>query len=223
MHKECMKSSFQKFTLVEQSPTARYFFSLLFERIGIRVVDTGEELSCYHRGIHIDFKEQLDESNVDYVIELTTKQVDALVELVSVGDLDEAMRYSILKTLFAPAIEASINPSPCLKGVTTSTSLISNTLLRRLLRMENLIHVYIVSPVQGEPDVGNTLVFENKEWKVFPGLRGTPGRIFRLTIDDALGFHSQAHRALKANTKIGWLKFGVWYLRWRRVVSWRSK
>ena len=218
-----MKPSFEKFTLVEQSPTTRDFFSLLFERAGIRVADTGEELSCYHRGTHIDFEEQLNESDVDYVLELTTAQIDALVELISVGDIDEVRRYSILKTLFAPAIEASVNPFPCLKGVTASTPLISNTLLRRLLHMENLIHVYIVSPVQGEPDVGNTLVFENKEWKVFPGLRGTPGRIFRLTIDDALAFHSQAYRALKANTNIGWLKFGRWYLRWRQVVSERLR
>ena len=217
-----MKSSLQKFILIEQSPTARDFFALLFERIGIRVTDTGEELSCYHRGTYIEFEEQLDESNVDYVLELTTEQVDALVELVSVGDIDEARRYSIFKALFAPAIEASVNPFPCLKGVTTSTPFISNTLLRRLLHMENLIHVYVVSPIPGEPEVGNTLVFENKEWQVSPGVHGVPGRIFYLTIDDVLAFHSQAYMALKANTNIGWLKFGKWYLRWRSLVSQRS-
>ena len=86
----------------------------------------------------------------------------------------EARRYSILKTLFAPAIKASVNPFPCLKIVTTSTPPISNTLLRRLLRMENLIHVYIVSPILGEPEVGNTLVFENKEWQVSPRLHDAP-------------------------------------------------
>ena len=217
-----MTQSIEKFKSIRQYPAVVDLFALLFEKAGIRVVDTGEEFSCYHRGTHIDIEERLDEFNVDYVLGLTTTQVDALVELVSVGDIDEARRYSILKTLFAPAIEASVNPFPCLKGVTTSTPLISNTLLRRLLHMENLIHVYIVSPLPGEPEVGNTLVFENKEWQVSPGLHGDPGRIFRLTIDDALAFHSQAHRALKANTKIGWLKFGRWYLRWRRVVSRRS-
>ena len=89
--------------------------------------------------------------------------------------------------------------------------------------MENLIHVYILSPAQDEPDVGHTLVFANKEWQVSPGLHGTPGRIFRLTIDDALAFHSHAYRALKANTKIGWLKFGRWYLGWREAVSERPR
>ncbi len=89
--------------------------------------------------------------------------------------------------------------------------------------MESLIHVYIVSPVRGDPEVGHTLVFENKEWQVSPGLHGTPGRIFRLTIDDALEFHSEAYRALKTNRKIDWLKFGRWYLRWRQVVSHRLR
>lgn len=217
-----MKSSLQKLALVEQSHSARELFSMLFERLGIRVADTGEELSCYHRGSHIDIEEQLDESNVDYIIEITTKQVDALVELVSVGDIDEVTRYTILKTLFAPAIEASLNPFPCLKSVSSSTPLISNSIFRRLMRMENLIHVYIKSPIPGESEVGNTLVFENKEWQVSPGLHGNPGRIFYLTIDEVLAFHTHAYRALKTNSKIAWLKFGRWYLRWRSLVSQRS-
>lgn len=216
-----MKTSFRKFALVDQSSTARDFFSLLFERIGIRMTDTGEVLSCYHRGTHIDFEAKLNESNVDYVLELTTEQVDALVGLLSVRYIDEKRRYNILKTLFAPAIEASVNPFPCIKEVTTSSPLISNTLLRRLLRMENLIHVYIVSPIPGDSELGNTLVFDNRKWQVSPGLQGVPGRVFRLTIDDALAFHTQARRALKANTKIGWLKFGIWYLKWRSVVAWK--
>ena len=116
-----MKSNLEKFRLIQQSPAAMDLFSMLFERIGVRISETGEELSCYHRGTHIDFEEQFDEAIVDYVFELTTKQVDGLVELVSVRDIDEVRRYSILKTLFAPAIEASINPFPCLKEVTTST------------------------------------------------------------------------------------------------------
>ena len=219
MNRESMKSSLQKFKLMQQSTATRDFFSVLFESVGIRISDTEEEFNCYHRGTRIDFEEPLNESEVDYVLELTTKQVDSLVELVSVEEIDEERRYSILKTLFAPAIEASINPFPCLKGVTSSTPLVSNTLLRRLLRMENLIHVYIISPVQGESEIGHTLVFENKEWQVSTGLHGTPGRIFRLSIDDVLEFHGQAYRALKANTNMGWLKFGGWYLKWRKVVS----
>ena len=214
-----MKSTVRKLRLLQQHPSASDFFSILFETVGIRVVDTGEELSCYHRGTHIEFCEQLNESAVDYVLELTTKQVDSLVELLSVRDIDEVRRFSILKTLFQPTIEASINPFPCLKKVPIAMPLASNTLLRRLLRMENIIHVYIIPPSQEEPEIGHTLVFANKEWQLFPGLRGSPGRIFRLTIEDALTFHSHAFSALKSNNTMGWLKFGAWYLRWRKAVS----
>lgn len=214
-----MKSTVEKLRSLEQSPSVLDFFSILFETVGIRVLDTGEELNCYHHGQHIEFCEQLNESAVDYVLELTTEQVDNLIELLSFKDIDEVRRYNILKTLFQPTIEASINPFPCLKKVPFSIPLASNTLLRRLLRMENIIHVYIIPPSQEEPEIGHTLVFKNKEWQVFPGLHSNPGRIFRLTIEDALTFHSHAFIALKSNNTMGWLKFGAWYLKWRNVVS----
>ena len=215
--------SIDKFQSIRQYPAAIDLFGLLFEKAGIRVVDTGEEFSCYHRGTHIDFEERFDESSVDYVVELNTTQVDHLIELASDRKIDDVRRYRILRTLFAPAIGASVNPFHCLKRITVSNPLLSNQLFRRLLRMENLVHVYILPPIHNEPEVGYTLVFVDKAWKVSPGLRGDPGRIFRLTIDDALAFHAHAYRVLKDNSKIGWIKFGRWYLRWRGKVSERPR
>ena len=87
--------------------------------------------------------------------------------------------------------------------------------------MEDLIHVYIRSPIRQEPEVGHTLVFERKEWLVFPGLHGEPGRVFRLTVDDALEFHNHAFGALKTDSRIGWMTFARWYLKWRKRVSYR--
>ena len=214
-----MTQSIEKFQSIQQYPAAVDLFALLFEKAGIRVVDTGEEFSCYHRGTHIDFEERLDEASVDYVLELNTTQVDHLVELASNREIDDVRRYRILRTLFAPAIEASVNPFHCLKGITVSSPLLSNRLFRRLLRMDDLIHVYIRSPIKDEPEVGNTLVFERKEWLVFPGLHGEPGRVFRLTVDDALEFHKHAFSALKTDSRVSWITFARWYLKWRRKVS----
>ena len=214
-----MKQSIEKFQSIRQYPAAVDLFALLFEKAGIRVVDTGEEFSCYHRGTHIDFEERFDEANVDYVLELNTTQVDHLIELASNRVIDDARRYRILRTLFGPAIGASVNPFDCLKGITVSNPLLSNRLFRRLLRMEDLIHVYIRSPIRDEPEVGHTLVFERKEWLVFPGLHGEPGRVFRLTVDDALEFHKHAFNALKTDSRTGWLTFARWYLKWRKRVS----
>ena len=78
-----MTQSIEKFQSIQQYPAAVDLFALLFEKAGIRVVDTGEEFTCYHRGTHIDFEERLDEASVDYVLELNTTQVDHLVELAS--------------------------------------------------------------------------------------------------------------------------------------------
>ena len=216
---EVMTQSIEKFQSIQQYPAAVDLFALLFEKAGIRVVDTGEEFSCYHRGTHIDFEERLDEASVDYVLELNTTQVDHLVELASNREIDDARRYRILRALFAPAIGASVNPFQCLKGITVSSPLLSNRLFRRLLRMEDLIHVYIRSPIKDEPEVGHTLAFKEKEWLVSPGLHGEPGRVFRLTVDDALEFHKHAFSALKTESRIGWITFARWYLKWRKRVS----
>ena len=214
-----MIQSIEKFQSVRQYPEAVGLFALLFEKAGIRVVDTGEEFSCHHRGTHIDFEEQFDEASVDYVLELNTTQVDHLIELASNKEIDDVRRYRILHTLFAPAIGASVNPFHCLKDITVSNPLLSNQLFRRLLRMEDLIHVYIRSPIRGDPEVGHTLVFERKEWLVFPGLHGEPGRVFRLTVGDALEFHKHVFNALKTDSRIGWINFARWYLKWRKRVS----
>jgi len=105
-----MTTSITKFKSIHQFPAVVDFFTLLFEKAGIRVVDTGEEFSCYHSGTHIDFEERLDEASVDYIVELNTIQVDHLVELASNKEIDEVKRYRILHTLFVPAIGASVNP-----------------------------------------------------------------------------------------------------------------
>lgn len=215
--------SIDKFQSIFQYPAVIDLFGLLFEKAGIRVVDTGEEFSCYHRGTHIDFEERFDESSVDYVVELNTTQVDHLIELASDRKIDDVRRYRILRTLFAPAIGASVNPFHCLKRITVSNPLLSNQLFRRLLRMEDLIHVYIRSPIKDEPEIGHTLVFEKKEWLVSPGLHGEPGRVFRLTVDDALEFHKHVFSALKIDSSRGWIVFARWYLKWRNRVSERQE
>ena len=211
--------SIEKLRIIDKYPEAVAFFATLFEKAGIRVVDTGEEIGCLHMGKHIEFVEGLDPENIDYILDLKSDQIDILVDLVVSGGIDDNKRYNILTTLFAPAIDSSINPFECLKGITRPTSFLSNTLLRRLLKMEDLIHVYIKHPDSGGSEVGNTLVFARKEWLVFSGLHGNPGRVFRLTIDDALEFHKQALTALKADSRFSWLKFARWYLSWRKRVS----
>lgn len=214
-----MVTILKKFQEAQQNPAIVDFFSLLFEKAGIRVVDTGEEFSCYHRGTHINFESPLDETSVDYVLDLNIVQVEQILQLVDSREVDEVRQYKILHTLFAFAIDASVNPFHCLKAASNSSTLLSNSLLRRLFRMENVIHVYLLSPIKGDCDVGHTLVFVNKEWSISSGIHGNSGRIFRLTVGDALDFHKSVFDAIKMDSRIGWIKFARWYLTWRRKVS----
>lgn len=213
-----MKRSFEKLKSINLSPSIVDLFSSLFERAGVRVVDTNEEFSCFHRQTHIEIQEHLEEHTLDYVIELSSVQIDQLIELFSSKENDEINRFRILSAIFSPSIEASVNPFHCLKQVTASSGLLSNNFLRRILRMENLLHVYLRSPVHGQDDIGHTLIFVRKEWLIFPGTHGDAGRVFWLTIDDALDFHKKVFQAIKTNSKVGWLQFARWYLRWRKKM-----
>ncbi len=214
-----MTQSIEKFRPIRQRQPVVDLLAMLFENAGIHVTDTGEEFSCHHHGTHIDFSEHLDTTNIDYVIEVDTEQVDHLVEVVSVNEVDETRRYMILSALFGPATKGSVNPFHCMNRVTRSGTLLSNRFLRRLLRMADLIHVCIKSPVLDEPEIGHTLVFDGNQWSLLSGLQGEPGRVFHLTIDDALDFHAHAFSALKTDSRIGWMIFAHWYLKWRRRVS----
>lgn len=214
-----MATILKMFQDAQQYPAIVDFFSLLFEKAGIRVVDTGEEFSCYHRGTHIDFELHLDETSVDYVLDLNIVQVQQFLQLVDSREIDETRRYKIFHTLFAFAIDASVNPFHCLKAATSSSPLLSNSLLRRLFRMDNVVHVYLISPIKGECDVGHTLMFVSKEWSISSGIHGNPGRVFRLTVEEALDFHKRVFDAIKIDSRIGWMKFTRWYLTWRRLVS----
>ena len=109
-----MAQSIDKLKSIEQTPDTLELFGKLFEAAGIRISDSREEFSCYHQGTYIEFKEVLDEASVDYVIELTTTQVNNLLELMSTKHIDDIRRYRILSTLFTPAIDAAVNPFHCL-------------------------------------------------------------------------------------------------------------
>ena len=128
-----MTKDIDKFRSIRQYPASVDFFSLLFEKAGIRIIETGEEFSCYHRGTHINFESPLDETSVDYVLDLNIVQVEQILQLVDSREVDEVRQYKILHTLFAFAIDASVNPFHCLKAASNSSTLLSNSLLRRLL------------------------------------------------------------------------------------------
>lgn len=203
-----MASSVEKWQSVIQDPRVVRFFDHLFERVGVRITDTGEAFTCIHRGDRIDFEPALDESRVDYVVEIESFQVDRLEREARKGEFDQAEQYRIMAELFTPATAATLrNP------------LLASALTRRLAGAEPVIHVRLKSPVAGEPDVTHTLRFDQRRWEVVPGLHGTARRSYTLTLEEAIRYHRHVFAALKANSLLNWIRFGLWYRSWRKSVS----
>ena len=85
------------------------FFGSLFEVIGIRVVDTGEEFTCRLRGDVAEFAEGIDESGVDFVVDIRAFQVERLASHIRTGELDEVEQFRVLTNVFGPVANSGFN------------------------------------------------------------------------------------------------------------------
>lgn len=203
-----METSISKWRALTQPAGAVEFFRGLFERVGVHVTDTDEAFTCVHKGDRIDLHEGLEPDGIDYVVEIKSHQVDRLAEHVRTGALDELEQYRIVGALFTPATAAMLkNP------------IMSQPSLRRLAGVEDLIHVRLNSPSSKVSDVSHTLIYANRQWLVFPGLHGTPARVYELDAAQALEYQRRAFEALKVNNLGGWTSFANWYRDWRKAVS----
>ncbi len=193
-----------------QSPAVVGFFDGLFERAGVRVTDTGEAFTGRHAGDRIEFENGLDESAVDFTVEIDSAQVDRMVEDAKPGELDEGAQFRITAELSTPATQAALR-----------RPVIKNRLLRNLLfklgRAESLIHVTLAAP-PGETDVSHTVAYVDGQWLVIPGLHGTVPHGYRLTVANAVTYQRKMLAARKRNSLSTWIAFARWYGRFRKRV-----
>jgi hypothetical protein len=160
-----------------------------FERLGIRIVDTGEAFTCHHRG-------------------------DRLAAQLAGGDVDDLERFRIVREMIAGAAA---------KMGVVDNPLSSKPSLRRIISAKNLIHVYLTSPVPAEePDSTFTIIHVNRRSLLVPGLHGTPERVFRLGVADALELQRVLVQGLKGGGATKWLKVAKWYVGWRKRVQVRT-
>ncbi len=203
-----METSISKWAALTQPPAIVDFFRGLFERVGVHIVDTGEEFAGHHCGDRIEFETNLNPSTVDYIVEIKSQQVERFANEVRSGAVSELEQYRILSALFTPATAAMLkNP------------IMSQPSLRKLAGVEDLIHVHLRSPSPEEADVAHTLIYANRQWLVLPGLHGIPARIYRLNMAQALEYQRRAFEALKENNLGTWTSFATWYRDWRKSVS----
>lgn len=202
------ESSMGKWQALTQPPGVVEFFRGLFDRVGVKIIETGEAFTGLHKGDKIEFASGIDDPDVDFTVAITLEQVDRLTRHVVSGELGTAEEFRIVRTLFTPATQATLqNP------------MMSNGLLRRMNGVEDLIHVHLRSPVEEEEDVNHTLIHAAGQWVVIPGLHGKPRRVFDLTMADALEYHRRTLDAIHKDSFMNWLSFASWYKKWRKNVS----
>ena len=98
-------------------------------------------------------------------------------------------------------------------------SVLSQPLVRKLAGVEDLIHVRLRSPMKEEEEGTHTLIYAAGQWLVLPGLHGRAKRTFTLSTEQALDYQRHIFAAVTKRTMGHWLRFGLWYRRWRKQVS----
>ena len=186
-----------------------HFVAGAFERLGVQVRDTGESFTCLHRKDRIDVEQGGARDGVDYTVEVEASQLERLRQQVQANRFDEMEKFRLVRVLFTPATAAMLE----------AKSVLSQPLVRKLAGVEDLIHVRLRSPMKEEEEGAHTLIYAAGQWLVFPGLHGRAKRTFTLSTEQALDYQRHIFAAVKKRTMGHWLRFGLWYRRWREQVS----
>ncbi len=181
-------------------------FRGLFEVIAITIEETGEELTVRMGEDRISIDPGLPEI-YDFLVPIKLENVHNMVSHAADGRLDAFEIWRIIGVLFTP-----------LTRETMRNPVLSKTILRKLVGIEDLIHVQLLGP-EAEQVANHTLAFAGGQWLVIEGLHGRAGRTFAMTGEDCIAYQKQVFRAIKADTFMGWLSFARWYVKWRPGVS----
>ncbi len=181
-------------------------FKGLFDVMAITIEETGEELTVRMGEDRVNIDPGLPDE-YDFLVPIKLENVHNMVVHAADGRLDAFEIWRIIRVLFTP-----------LTRETMRNPMMAKTLLRKLVGIEDLIHVQLLGP-EAEQVGQHTLAFAGGQWLVLEGLHGLAGRTFAMTGEDCITYQKQVFRAIKAETFMGWLSFARWYVKWRPGVS----
>ena len=191
-------------------------FRGVFDRLGVRIVDTGEAFTCVHRGDRIEFVGGVDEKAVDTTVKIYGYQADRLARQIENGVVEEIEWFRVARELFVSGVAAARS--------VVENPLSSNVVLRRAIGAKNVVHVFLISPdLEQEPNATFTLIHVNRQSLLVPGLHGTPERVFHLVVADALEVQRILRAGLKAAKPTERLKIAKKYVAWRKKVEARAR
>ena len=207
------QSSLDTLQDIEQTPAALGFFQGLFDRVGVRVLDTGEALTCVQTDTSIEFIDGLDETKVDYTVQIYSYQVERLAGYLQSGEIDEIEQYRIVRSLYAPMASAALKNTAVLRFM-------NNSLISLLINRKRVVHIELLSPDPGQENHAHyTLLGVSKQWLMLEGHHGTPYRVFRMTHLDVLDMYKRVTTTMRTGGWIGWARLAMWYVSWRKKVQ----
>jgi hypothetical protein len=204
-------SALEKMRAAAQLPEVLELFRGLFETIGLEIVDTGETVTCHHRGDRIEFEPGLTTADYDGILKIYDYQLDSVLENAKTGYNDTMARFKLVREFLTALPESG--------KTLLNNSFVTNPAFRKLIHSKDLMHLHLVSPDHAqEPDATYTLFFVNGCWNVARGLSGAPDRVFRLLPEDALELLRRGISAKHAGV-IDMAKLAKWYVDWRERVE----
>ena len=209
------QSSLDTLQDIKQPPAALGFFQGLFDRVGVRVLDTGEAVTCVQTDTSIEFIDGLDETKVDYTVQIYSYQVERLAGYLQSGEIDEIEQYRIVRSLYAPMASAALKNTAVLRFM-------NNSLISLLINRKRVVHIELLSPDPGQENHAYyTLLGVSKQWLLLDGHHGTPYRMFRMNHLDVLEMckHVTTVRTRGTGGWIGWARLAMWYVSWRKKVQ----
>ena len=138
-----LQSSLDTWQDIEQTPAALGFFKDLFNRAGVRVLDTDEAFTCVQTSRGIEFIDGLDEDSVDYTVQIYAYQVERLADYLQTEGIDEIEQYRIVRSLYAPIASAALKNTAVLRFM-------NNSLISLLINRKRVVHIELLSSDPGQ-------------------------------------------------------------------------
>ena len=200
-------SSMNAWKEIFQTPEIISYFQDVFESLGVSIEETGERFTIHHNGDKLIFEEGIIDDKVDFIVPLKLENIENMILHSKDGTIDSSESWRILDVLFTP-----------LTRVTLEAPVLSVNWRRKLAGVEDLTHVYLLNP-NGEEASKHTLVYVKGQWLVLKGIYGKPRRTYRMTPEESIEYQRAVFKALKKNSLWGWMKFSIWYKKWRKTNS----
>ena len=191
---------------IAATPALVEYFKDTFDTIGIRVEDSNKTFTVRHTGTALELSDGIAD-DVTFRVTISQQQVQNMVENAADNSISEQESWRILSVLFTP-----------MTAVTLENKIFTNNWRRKMLGVEDHIHVYLLNP-SGETATSHTLFFVKGQWVVVKGLHGMPKRTFKISPKQALEYQKRTFSAMRANNNKQWNAWAKWYKNWREGVS----